>query len=117
MQSDFEISVSRQLRVLRAYAIMATAVSALALLGATSAWQNANVITVHRLNVVDQDGLVRLALYNKKHEPGPVIAGKEVSKADRSGGIRAGMFSLTTWATNKAAWHTTATSVTEIQRY
>ncbi len=94
MHSDVEISVRKELRALRLYAVAMTVVSALALVGATSAWRNSsfNELTVHRLNVVDANGTVRLALFNKENEPGPIIAGKELAKRTRAGGTRAGMF-------------------------
>lgn len=94
MQSDVEISVRKELRALRLYAVAMTVVSALALVGAASAWKNSsfNELTVHRLNVEDANGTVRLALFNKENEPGPIIAGKELAKRTRAGGTRAGMF-------------------------
>ena len=84
----------RQLRTLRIYALLLTSLSAFTLLGATVAWRNASfdIVTDHRLNVVDQNGVVRFALFNKKNEPGAMIAGKELPKSERSGGTSAGMF-------------------------
>lgn len=55
MDEHFERSVRRELRVLRLYAAVTTAVAALALLGAANAMRSASfdVLTVHRINLVD----------------------------------------------------------------
>jgi hypothetical protein len=94
MHSDVEISLLRQLRALRVCSITATIVAAVALLGTAAMWRNTSfdVLTVHRLNVVDQTGAVRLAFFNAANEPAPVIAGRVLSKVSRAGGTRAGMF-------------------------
>jgi hypothetical protein len=65
------------------------------LLGTTAALHSASfdVIDAHRINIVDQNGLVRLALFNKQDEPGAVFGGKEVlTNKSRLGGTRAGIF-------------------------
>jgi hypothetical protein len=55
MDEHFERSVRRELRALRIYAAATTAVAALALLGAANAMRSASfdVLTVHRIDVVD----------------------------------------------------------------
>jgi hypothetical protein len=70
-------------------------IAAMSLLGATAALRSASfdVVNAHRINIVDQNGVVRLALFNKGNEPGPVFGGKELlTKKSRLGGTRAGMF-------------------------
>ena len=91
MDDTFERSIRRELRVLRVYAAATTAVAALALLGAAAAVHSASfdVLTVHRINVVDANGTLRLAIFNKNTEPDPVIAGKHVK--GRKGVPKAGL--------------------------
>ncbi len=62
MDEHFEKTVRRELRALRIYAAATTAVAALALIGATAAVRSASfdVLTVHRINVVDHQGHPRM---------------------------------------------------------
>ncbi|MBC5823539.1 MAG: hypothetical protein GIW99_07505 [Candidatus Eremiobacteraeota bacterium] len=61
----------------------------LALVGAgTREWQNAsfNQITVRRLNLVDENGALRLAISNAQNFPPPMMHGKPFGVGMRSGG-------------------------------
>jgi hypothetical protein len=91
MSEDFERSVRRELRALRIYAAVMTAVTAVALLGAASQRSASfDVLTVHRIDVVDDNGTLRMAIFNKEHEPDPVLGGKAYHNV-RSGGKKAGL--------------------------
>lgn len=91
MDENFERSVRRELRALRLYAAAATAVAALALVGAATAMRSAafDVLTVHRINVVDANGTLRLAIFNKDMQPDPVIGGKSIKgrKGPKTAGL------------------------------
>jgi hypothetical protein len=80
MDENFERSVRRELRALRLYAAVTTAVAAVALLGAATAMRSASfdVLTAHRINVVDANGTLRLAIFNKDSEPDVVMGGKSI---------------------------------------
>ena len=86
--------VRREIKRLRLVSALSIAVAALSLIGSISSLRGASfdVVNVHRLNVLDENGTVRLALFNKQNEPGPVIAGKLLSPKGRNGGTRAGIF-------------------------
>jgi hypothetical protein len=91
MDEHFERSVRRELRALRVYAAVTTAVAALALIGAATTVRSASfdVLTVHRINVVDANGTLRLAVFNKETEPDPVIGGKPLKarKGPKTAGL------------------------------
>ncbi|MDQ6941389.1 MAG: hypothetical protein M3169_02620 [Candidatus Eremiobacteraeota bacterium] len=91
MDEHFERSVRRQLRALRIYAAATTAVAALALLGAAAAVRSASfdVVTVHRINVVDANGTLRLAIFNKDTEPDVIVNGQTLK--GRKGPPKAGL--------------------------
>ena len=91
MDDNFERSVRRELRALRLYAAVTTVVAALALVGAATAMRSAafDVLTVHRINVVDANGTLRLAIFNKDTEPDVVMGGKPIK--GRSGPKTAGL--------------------------
>jgi len=91
MSEDFERSVRHELRTLRIYAAAMTVVTAVALLGAaTQRSASFDVLTVHRINVVDGNGTLRLAIFNKDTEPDPVVGGKAYHNV-RTGGKNAGL--------------------------
>jgi hypothetical protein len=91
MDEHFERSVRRELRALRIYAAATTAVAALALLGAAAAVRSASfdVLTVHRINVVDVNGTLRLAIFNQDTEPDVIVNGKTLK--GRKGPPKAGL--------------------------
>lgn len=91
MEENFERSVRRELRALRLYAAVTTAVAALALIGAATAMRSAafDVLTVHRINVVDANGTLRLAIFNKDTQPDVVLGGKSIK--GRTGPKNAGL--------------------------
>jgi hypothetical protein len=69
-----------ELRLLRAYALVATAtlgVLALAAFRRDGGDARFDTITVERINVVEKDGTVRLVLSNKGRSPGQVLHGKK----------------------------------------
>jgi hypothetical protein len=53
--------------------------------GFAKPWQSANFdqVTVHRINVVEPDGTVRLILADKAQFPGNYLHGKETRNANR----------------------------------
>jgi hypothetical protein len=91
MDEHFERSIRRELRALRIYTAATTAVAALALIGAATAMRSASfdVLTVHRINVVDANGTLRLAIFNKETEPDPIIGGKALKarKGPKTAGL------------------------------
>jgi hypothetical protein len=91
MNENFEQSVRRELRALRLFAGATAAVAALALLGAGTSMHSAafDVLTVHRIDVVDANGTLRLAIFNKDTQPDPVIGGKPLK--GRKGAKTAGL--------------------------
>jgi hypothetical protein len=91
MDQDFEAAIRRELRALRVYAAVATGVASLALIGAAAAVRSASfdVLTVHRINVVDANGTLRLAVFNKDTEPDVIVAGHTLK--GRKGGKKAGI--------------------------
>jgi hypothetical protein len=91
MEQDVEVSIRRELHLLRIYAAVSIGIAALALMGAATAVRSASfdVLTVHRINVVDANGTLRLALFNKELQPDVVVGGKTLK--GRKGGKRAGL--------------------------
>jgi hypothetical protein len=90
MDENFERSVRRQLRALKLCTACAAAIATLSLLGAVAAVRSASfdILTVHRINVVDASGTLRLAIFNKDTEPDPIIGGKPMK--GRKGPKRSG---------------------------
>jgi hypothetical protein len=72
-------SLRREVRLLRGVVVALLAVSCVGLIAAAAAgWPNGrfNEITVHRINVVDDNGTLRLAISNAQHMPPPIMHGK-----------------------------------------
>jgi hypothetical protein len=89
MESDH---LRRQLRTLKWYAAATTAISALALIGATRAVLQSpsfDAVTVHRINLVDNDGTLRLVIANRQNFPSPLIRGKVLDPKQRAVGDQA----------------------------
>lgn len=85
-------SVHKQTRALRWYAALTTVISAVALLGAAKALQQSatfDAVTVHRINLVDNDGTLRLVIANRQNFPPPLIRGKPLDPKQRSVGDQA----------------------------
>lgn len=82
--------IRQQLRVLRAYAAINTAV--LAILG-TAAFRQANApqkldyVTVHRIDVVDNDGTLRMVISNKDRMHPGVMDGKTIDRPRSVAGL------------------------------
>ncbi len=77
--STTEVSALRQeVRALRRIIIATTAAAALGLIGAAVNHVNTSfdTITVHRINLVDNDGTLRLAISNKDNYPPLIMHGK-----------------------------------------
>jgi hypothetical protein len=51
--------------------------------GKTESKQSFDEITVHRINVVERDGTIRMVLTNKASAPGDYIKNKEYPRPDR----------------------------------
>jgi hypothetical protein len=77
------VRIRQQLRVLRIYAAINTAV--IAVLG-TAAFRQANApqklnyVTVHRIDVVDNDGTLRMVISNKDRMHPGVMDGKTIDR-------------------------------------
>jgi hypothetical protein len=72
-------------RLLLIYAVLLTGVVTVMLLSGATA-PNANnfdEITVHRINVVESDGTLRMVISNRNRLPGVIVRGKEQPKVDR----------------------------------
>jgi hypothetical protein len=71
-------------RFLVAYCVASsTALAAVLLMGAARPSPTFDEITVHRINVVEPDGTLRLVVSDKAQLPGVIVKGKEQPKADR----------------------------------
>lgn len=82
--------IHEQARVLRAYAIAATAllgVFALAAFQRASRDARFDTITVERINVVEKDGTVRLVISNKGRSPAPTMGGQVFGPAGERPGV------------------------------
>jgi hypothetical protein len=68
----------RELAILRAYGVGATALLALFTLGAFRQAQRPRFaeIDVERINIVEKDGKLRMVLSNRERSPGPIAYGK-----------------------------------------
>lgn len=64
-------------------AVLTTIVAALVLSGATSRVQSFDEIQVHRINVVEPNGTLRMVISNRDRLPGVIVRGKESPPNDR----------------------------------
>ena len=86
-----ELTLRRELRALRAYALVATAMLlTISLAAFRKATQRARFteIDVERINVVEKDGKLRLVISNRDRSPGPISYGRPFGY---EGGTRPGM--------------------------
>jgi hypothetical protein len=84
--------VRTELRFLRAYAVVMSLAAAILMVIAVRAdttTASFDAITVHRINVTDADGKIRLALFRKQWEPPIILGGK--AYPERSGPPDAGL--------------------------
>ena len=71
-------------RILVAYCVLSsTAVAAVLLMGAARPAQTFDEITVHRINVAEPDGTLRMVISDKARLPGVIVKGREQPKTDR----------------------------------
>jgi hypothetical protein len=71
-------------RFLVAYCVLSsTALAAVLLMGAARPAQTFDEITVHRINVAEPDGTLRMVISDKARLPGVIVKGKEQPKVDR----------------------------------
>jgi hypothetical protein len=80
-------SLKREVRILKTLVVGMLAACAVVLIAATEgAWsrENFDQITVHRINVVDDNGMLRLAISNKDNMPPPMMRGKPFAVGMRS---------------------------------
>ncbi len=84
-----DLHLRRQLRFFRGYAIVMSLVAAVFFLGAAGGLRSRSfdTISARRIDVTDENGNVRLALFGKDREPPPILAGKPFS--GRAGGPNA----------------------------
>lgn len=78
--------LEKEVRILKAYAVVATAVCAVFVLAAftmQSGKQKFEEIDVERINVVEKDGQVKMVISNKDRYPGPgnIVSGKFATRA------------------------------------
>lgn len=76
-------SFRREIRLLRWYALSVTTLAGAFLIGAIhEAKQNASfdTLTVHRINVVDREGKIAMAIVNHDDFPPPIINGKAMHR-------------------------------------
>jgi hypothetical protein len=65
-------------------AVLTTTIAIVLLLGARSPRNDSfDEIQVHRINVVEPDGTLRMVISNHDRMPGPIVKGKETPKIDR----------------------------------
>jgi hypothetical protein len=98
-------SLRRELRAMRLLTGASVIIAATSLLGATAALRSASfdVLNTHRINIIDRNGFVRMALFDKEDEPGGVFGGKKVLTNKVSAApARASPF-IMTLAMNRAA--------------
>lgn len=87
-----EAKLQRDVRLLKAYSIVITlllAVIAFSAIGHANQKNKFEEIDVERINIVEKDGKLKLAISNKERFPDPIIDGK--SYPLRQGGKTAGM--------------------------
>jgi hypothetical protein len=71
-------------RILVAYcALTSTALAAVLVMGAARPAQTFDEITVHRINVAEPDGTLRMVISDKARLPGVIVKGKELPKVER----------------------------------
>jgi hypothetical protein len=71
-------------RILMAYCgLTSTALVAVLVMGAARPAQTFDEITVHRINVAEPDGTLRMVISDKARLPGVIVKGREQPKADR----------------------------------
>jgi hypothetical protein len=86
-----ESKLEREVRILKAYAAVATLVGAVLVLSAFTTQnrkQKFQEIDAERINIVEKDGSIRLVVSNQERSPGPIQRGKPFAYP---GGSRAGM--------------------------
>lgn len=86
-----ESKLEKELRILKAYAIVATLVCGVFFLSAFTIQnrkQRFQEIEAERINIVEKDGSIRLVISNKERSPGPIQRGQPFGYP---GGGRAGM--------------------------
>ena len=91
MNDEIRAEVQRQIRPLRTYAIVMTAVAGVLLLAAFQARPARTVfqeIDVERINIVEPDGKLRMVLSNRPRSIGPIYKGKPFGY---EGGTRPGI--------------------------
>jgi hypothetical protein len=85
--------LQRQMRILQAYAVLSSLAFAVILLTAMKQPEKTakfDEIQVGRINVVEPDGKLRLAIFNNAQSPDPVMGGKSLAP-DRAGKRGAGL--------------------------
>jgi hypothetical protein len=84
-----ETRLERDVRLLKAYAVVTSVIIGALLLGAfTQQRTRFEEIDVERINVIEKDGKLRLVISNRERSPGPLWRGKPFGYA---GGTRPGM--------------------------
>ncbi|HEX4961670.1 MAG TPA: hypothetical protein VF173_12575 [Thermoanaerobaculia bacterium] len=86
-----ESKLEREVRLLKAYATVATLVFAVLILSAFATQRRKpkfQEIDVERINIVEKNGAIRLVISNEERSPGPIERGKPFGYP---GGSRAGM--------------------------
>ena len=79
------IQSEKEVRFLKAYAVVATLVGAVFVLTAfTSGKQKFEEIDVERINVVEKDGSLKMVISNKERQHPGVMDGKTISRIGRS---------------------------------
>ncbi len=83
-----DVHLRRELRFFRGYAVIMSLLAGVFLLGAAGRLrsQSFDTISAHRIDVTDENGDVRLALFGKEHEPPQILNGKSYHL--RAGGDR-----------------------------
>src|SRR5438034_9142314 len=83
--------LEREVRRLRVYAAVSTTLAVVALFAAQGRAQSKTIhfaeIDAARINIVEADGRAALVLANTERLPGPVLAGKELSKELSAGRV------------------------------
>jgi len=85
-ESEME-TMRRELRLLKAWAMVSTLALAVLLAGAFRSRQSSRmtVLDVERINIVEPDGSLAMVISNADRIPGPVVEGKELPR-EMSGG-------------------------------
>lgn len=85
--SDPLHQLARQVRWLKFYCLFTTVLLAAALFTAAAKSSSSDELSVGRLNIVDEDGKVRLVLANADRFPAPIVGGKVVERAVKPAGL------------------------------